>query len=163
MDGFENRTLLALLRPHRAHPAELGVVEAVHVVRGAYEELKVEGPVLAVLERAEAVEHQRFRRCSSRSKRLEDEETVTPEPLALALQRGVGDAEFAGDLAQCRATRESMKERCKESRVLEPVGGGETLCTEVPATGTTDVPLDDARTSLALVEALLLEAPGARG
>jgi hypothetical protein len=124
---LQDVALAELARPHRTAAAELGVIEAVDVVRGADQEVEVEGPVLAVLEGANAVENEGFGRGAARPKRLEDEETVAPEALALALQAAVGEAYLAGDLAPGRAADEAMEERPEETGVLEPVSGGERL------------------------------------
>src|SRR4029453_6081245 len=102
----------------------LGVVEAVDVVRGADHEVQVEGPVLAVLEGAEAVEDDRLARPALRPVLLEKEQAVAPEALALALHAAVREAERARDLAQRRAVDQAVEERAEPVRDLEPVGGG---------------------------------------
>ena len=125
--GLERGALAPLARPQGAAAAKLGVVEAVDVVRGPDQEVQVEGPVLAVLEGPQAVEHQRLGRCALRPERLEQQQAVASQALALALHAAVGEAELAGDLAQGRAADEAMEEGAEPVRVLEPVGGGEGL------------------------------------
>ena len=58
--GLQKQPLRELSRIVGTAAAEFGVVEAVDIVGDANEELQVEGPVMAGLERAEAVEHDRF-------------------------------------------------------------------------------------------------------
>ncbi len=125
--ALELGALAPLRRRHRAAAAQLGVVEAVDEVRGADQEVQVEGPVLPALEAAKAIEDQRLARRPARAQRLVQQQAVAPEALRLALEGGVRDAELPRDLAQPRAAEQAGEERAQQLRALEPVGGGEGL------------------------------------
>src|SRR5512139_388572 len=126
--GLELAAPHPLGRSQGAATAKLRVAEAVDVVRGADQEVELEGPVLAVLEGPQAVEHERLARGGvPRPQPLEEEQAVASEALALALDAAVGETELAGDLAQRRAAYQPMKERREQARVLQPVGGAEGL------------------------------------
>jgi hypothetical protein len=69
-----------LVAGHRARASQLGLVEAINIVRGPNEQLEVEGPVLAELEGPEAVEDQGLAR-HGRSQAFMQEQTVASEAL----------------------------------------------------------------------------------
>jgi hypothetical protein len=115
-----------LPRRHRAAPPQLGLVEAVDVVGSPDEEVQVVGPVLARLEAAEPIEDEGLPGHPG-TEPLVEEEAVASEPLDLALDGGVRDAELLGDLAQAAAAADAEEELAVEIRALEPVVGGEGL------------------------------------
>ena len=119
---------LRLLRgPHRAAPAQLGVAHAVDEVRGSDEQVQVEGPVLAVLEGPEAVEHERLIGCPFGADLFMKEQAVAAEALHLSLNGAVGDAELAADLTQTGAADEAMEEGFEKTRMSQPIAGREGL------------------------------------
>jgi len=144
---------------HRAAPAELRFSNAVDEMRGAHQEIQIEGPVLAVFEGTEAVENEGLEGSPLGAKLFMEEKAVAAEAFRLVLKRAVGDAEFAADLAETGAADEAVEQGGEEFGVAEPVGGGEGLSTEVPVTMMTAVPLDAEGTMGPVVEAFFLEAP----
>jgi hypothetical protein len=124
---LEDRPFSPLSGPHRATSAELGVVESVDIVAAPHEQVQVEGPVLAVLEGAKAIQNQGLRRSRPGSHLFVEEETMSPEALGLALDGGGGDIELTSDLTEAGAGNEAEKEGLEEAGALEPVGGGEGL------------------------------------
>ena len=128
MGGLEQGPLPALVRGHAATAAQLGVLEAIAVVRGAHEKVDLEGPVLAVLEGVEAIEDESLVGGPSGSEPLVEEQTVAAEPLGLALDGGVGDTELEGDLAKRgAAVSDPEEDGALQLGALQPVGGGEGL------------------------------------
>jgi hypothetical protein len=107
---LERGPLALLTRPHRAATTQLRVVEAVDEVRVADEYVQVVGPVLAVLEGAQAVENEALAGGAPRAQRLVEEKAVASEAIGLALDRAVGDAELARDLAQPGAAQEAVED-----------------------------------------------------
>lgn len=156
---FENRASDPLRGSHRATSAKFCVVEAVHIVRGAHQEIQVEGPVLAVLEAAESVQYERFAGRASGTQSFMEQKTMSAEVSAQALDRTVRNVHLAGDLPESGACNEAVEERVEEVRSAQPVAGRKGLRTEVPATMMTAVPLNPVRLLLATEETLLLEAP----
>jgi len=98
MSAFEKHPLLLLSRPHRAAPTELRLPHPVHKVRGADQEVQIEGPVLAVFEGSEAVEDQRFVGSRLGTELFVEEQAVAAQTFRLVLQGTVGDAELTADL-----------------------------------------------------------------
>jgi hypothetical protein len=91
-----------------------------------------------------------------------EEKTMPSEAFGLTLDGAGRDPELAGDLAESGTGDEAEKEGLEEVGALEPVGGGEGLCTEVAATVMTEIPLDALGALVSEVEALLLESPRLR-
>jgi hypothetical protein len=56
-----------------------------------------------------------------------EEKAVASEAIGLALDRAVGDAELARDLAQPGAAQETVEDGPGKVAALEPVGRGEGL------------------------------------
>ena len=83
---FEPRALLLLSGPHRATAAQLGLTDPVDVVRDPNQQVQVEGPVLAVLEAAKAVEDKRFGRGLVWAKLLMEEQAMASEAFGLMLK-----------------------------------------------------------------------------
>ena len=98
MSAFEKHSLLLLSGPHRAATAKLSLTHPVDIVRGADQQVQVEGPVLAVLEGPETVEDQRFVGSPLGAELFVKEQTVAAETLRLVLQCAVCDAELSADL-----------------------------------------------------------------
>ena len=121
------RTPAALTGGERPAAAQLGVVEAVDVVRSPDQEIQVEGPVLPGLEGSKTIEHEGLADDASRSELLVQQQTVTAESLRLALQCAGSHAEFAGNLAQARAGEQAREQRAQQVGALEPVAGREGL------------------------------------
>jgi hypothetical protein len=96
-------------------------------VRGTDQQVQVEGPVLAVLEAAEAVKYEGLARSLAGTVGFEEEQAVAPQAFALALNTAVADRELAGDLAQGRTAEQALEEGPQQARLLEPVGRGEGL------------------------------------
>ena len=90
-------------------------------------EVEVEGPVLPVLEGPEPVEDEGLGGRCPGAKPLVEEEAVSPEPLGLVLDGGVGGIELAGDLAIAGATDEAPEEGPQKLGTPQPVGRGEGL------------------------------------
>jgi len=84
--------------PHHAAPAKLLLPHPVHKVRGADQEVQIEGPVLAVFESPKAVEDQRFVGRLLGTKLFVEEQAVAAQTFRLVLQGTVGDAELTADL-----------------------------------------------------------------
>ncbi len=127
MSVFEKHPLLLLSRPHRAAPAKLRLTHPVHKVRGADQEVQVEGPVLAVFEGSKTVENNRFIGSLLGTKLFVEEQAVAAQTLCLVLQGTVGDTELTADLTQTGSSDEAMEEGFQEIGVSEPIGGGEGL------------------------------------
>ena len=124
--GFQLRALGPLAPPQGAAAPQLRIVEAVDVVGGPDQQVEIEGPVLAVLEGPQPVEHQGLLWCR-RSEFLEEQQAVASETLGLALHTAVGEPELAGDLAEGGAPEQAMEEGLQEARMFEPVVRGEGL------------------------------------
>ena len=79
--GLELGTASALPPAHATAAAQLGVGEAVkEVAVTAHREVKGDGVVLAILERDEAVEHQRFRERAAGTMERMEQQTVAAQP-----------------------------------------------------------------------------------
>jgi hypothetical protein len=128
-------------------------------VRSPDQEVQIERPILTVFKGSEAVEDEGLAGCTARPKLLMEEQAVAPKAFGLALQGAVHNAELAADLPKTGATDKAMEKGFEELGVSQPVGGGEGLGTEVPATLMTLVPLHLVRAMGAEIKALLLVAP----
>jgi hypothetical protein len=69
-------------------------------VARANEQVQVERPVLAVLERSESVEDERLGWLGLRAVRFVEQLAVSAEPLEVSLDGARADAELSTDLAQ---------------------------------------------------------------
>jgi hypothetical protein len=127
MSAFENGSLSPLSRPHRAATEKLSLAHSIHKVRGADQEVQVEGPVLAVLESPKTVENERFIWSGLGTELFVEEQTVAAKTFRLKLQCAVCDSELAADLTQTGPSDEAMEERLQEVGVAEPIGGREGL------------------------------------
>jgi hypothetical protein len=127
VSAFEKHPLLLLSRPHRAASTKLRLTHPVHKVRGADQEVQIEGPILAVLESTKAVENKRFVGSRLGTELFVEEQAVAAETFGLVLQGAVCDAELTADLAQTGTSDEAMEEGFQEVGVSEPIGRGEGL------------------------------------
>jgi hypothetical protein len=125
--GLEPDSLALLAGSHAAAAAQLGLVEAVDVVRGADQEIEIEGPVVAGLQGAEAVEGQGLGGGGARPQVLVEEQAVAAQALDQALDGGMGHPELECDLAQAGAGEDAVVGGLQQLGVLEPVAGGEGL------------------------------------
>jgi hypothetical protein len=96
-------------------------------MRGADEEVHVEGPVLTVFEGSKAVEHQGFLGSLFGAKLFVEEQTVAAQAFGLELQGSVRDTQLSADLSEAGASDEAMEEDLQQIGVTEPIGGGEGL------------------------------------
>jgi hypothetical protein len=124
--GLEAGTVAALAGPHRAASTKLRLVEAIDEVGAADEDVEVEGPVVAGLGGAQAIEDQGLGGHLG-AETLVKEQAVAAETLRVALQGGVGGAELVSDLAQGRAAEEAPEEGDQEVAAAEPIGRGKGL------------------------------------
>jgi hypothetical protein len=113
--------------PHRPTAPQLDVVEAVDEERRADDEVHVHGPVLAVFEGPEPVEDEGLGGRGFRAEAFVEEEAVATQAVREGPDGRVGDLMFPGDLAQCGAGDETMKDELEESGALQPVGRREGL------------------------------------
>jgi hypothetical protein len=82
---------------------------------------------LAVLEGPETIEDEGLAGTRLRPSLFMEEQAMTAEAVRESSDRGVGDPELAGDLAESGAGDETMKGGLEEVGALQPVGGGEGL------------------------------------
>ena len=75
---------------------------------------------------------------------LMEEEHVAPEAPGLVLDGGGRDALGAGNLPERGAGVEAVQDGLEQIGALQPVCGGEGLCTEGPFAVMTPVPLNGA-------------------
>ncbi len=111
---------------HRAASPQGGVVEAVDVVGLADQQVQIEGPVVAGLEAAEAIEDQGLPG-KARAPGLVEEQAVAAQALELVLDGGVGDLELLSHLAQALAATGAQEERLQEIALPQPVVGAKRL------------------------------------
>jgi hypothetical protein len=91
---------------------QLHVRESVHEVRAsADEKVKIAGPVLAVLEGAQPVEHESLGWQGARRVSALEQQAVTAEAFDLTLHGRVSDLEAAGDLAQAAALDQAAEDQ----------------------------------------------------
>ena len=79
---LELEASLLLLGTHRAAPAELGVVEAVHEQRLPDDQVQVHRPILAVFKGAKSVQDDGLSGASRRPHPFLEEEAMPPQPVA---------------------------------------------------------------------------------
>ena len=96
-------------------------------MRGADQQVQVEGPILAVLKSSEAIENEGFVGGRLGTKLFVEEQAVATEAFGLELQGSVRDTQLSADLSEAGATDEAMEEGFQEVGVSEPIGGGEGL------------------------------------
>jgi hypothetical protein len=92
-------------------------------VRGAHQEVQVEGPVLAVLEGAKPVQHEGFAGSVSWTQSFMEEKTVSAEAFAETLDRTFGNVHLTGDLSEPGAGDQTVEEGLEELWSAEPVVG----------------------------------------
>ena len=124
---FENPPLELLSRPHRATSSQLRIVEPVHEVGCADQEIDVHRPVLAVLEGSKAIQDERLIGRVLWTFGLVEEQTVSPEAIGQTSHRGVRDARLSSDLTKSRTRNKAVEDGLEEIASAKPVVDGEGL------------------------------------
>jgi hypothetical protein len=113
---------------HPPLPPKLGVRESVEEVRlRSNRQVKVNGMVLAELERLETVEDESFLNRTPGAVEFLKEQAMPAKPLDLARNGGGRNPKLTSDLAVGGAGEGAVKEEPKQVGAAEPVGGMEGL------------------------------------
>src|SRR5262249_10321775 len=130
--GLELRAPPLLPRAHRAAAAQLRVREPVDEVRVLpHDQVELGGLVLAVLERAEAIEAERLQELRLPPHPLVEELAVAAEALGQPHDGLRRAAVLAGELTEAAAVRQGVERLGEELREPEPVVRAEGLGGEV--------------------------------